>query len=183
MNYLEGVKTVVEFIVQAKGGITASELVEAAKDESSPAHGAFEWDDAIAGHEHRLSQARKYLRTVSVSYRSAESREVLVCVPRRAEIVADRSEPDDDPCFDERGRQGQYRPISAVVADPDALASAERQFISIIASAARALRQLREAAIAASRADLIENIDLTETDLSTIAHRMIVKPTSNRPRV
>lgn len=169
MNYLEGVKTVVEFIVQTKGGITASELVEAAKDEMSPAHCAFEWDDAIAGHEHRLSQARKYLRTVSVSYRSAESSEVLVCVPKRADS-------------DDESKQGQYRPISAVVADPDAYAAAERQFVSIIESAGRALRQLREAAIAEKRAERIADIDLTGADLFAIVNRMGGRSIAHQPR-
>lgn len=163
MNYLEAVKQVVEFIVHEKGGITASELVEAARDEDSPAHDAFEWDDAVAGHEHRLSQARKYLRVVSVRYRSGETSEALVCVPKRSD---DESE----------SRQGQYRPISVVVVDPDAYALAERQFVSIIGSAGRALRQLRDAAIAAKLVDRIADIDLTRIDLATIESRMLPKP-------
>jgi hypothetical protein len=46
---------------------TAAQVVEAATSVDSPIHGMFEWDDALAGHEYRLEQARLYIR--SISYR------------------------------------------------------------------------------------------------------------------
>jgi hypothetical protein len=36
-------------------------VVEAARDEASPLHEHFEWDDTAAAHQHRLLQARKLI--------------------------------------------------------------------------------------------------------------------------
>ena len=43
------------------GGITAEQIVEAAKDVNSPLHKEFQWDDSVAAHQYRLHQARTML--------------------------------------------------------------------------------------------------------------------------
>ena len=45
------------------GEISPQQLVEDAADENSPFHEDFEWDDEKAGHEFRLHQARKTIRS------------------------------------------------------------------------------------------------------------------------
>lgn len=45
---------------------TAREVVEAARPEDSPLHPAFEWNDAVAADEHRLSQARCMIRSLRI---------------------------------------------------------------------------------------------------------------------
>lgn len=43
-----------------------SDVVEKAKDESSEMHSCFEWDDAVAGHKYRLSQAGNMVRQLVI---------------------------------------------------------------------------------------------------------------------
>jgi hypothetical protein len=50
------------------GSLTAGNVVRAASSEDHPLHGRFEWDDSIAGHKYRLSQARALIRTVHEPY-------------------------------------------------------------------------------------------------------------------
>ena len=42
-------------------------VVERARDPGNPLHALFEWDDAVAGHQHRLATARMIIR--SITYR------------------------------------------------------------------------------------------------------------------
>jgi len=44
-----------------QGRITAEKLVTAASNPRHPMHRDFLWDDAAAGHQHRLNQARTYI--------------------------------------------------------------------------------------------------------------------------
>ena len=43
------------------------DVLDSARRESSPLHSMFEWNDTIAAHEHRLSQARGILRYIVVT--------------------------------------------------------------------------------------------------------------------
>src|SRR5690606_11240128 len=44
------------------GELRPSAVVEAARDKRNPLHSQFEWDDKVAAHEYRLSQARALIR-------------------------------------------------------------------------------------------------------------------------
>lgn len=60
-------KIIGEFVDDECGGqITAAEFVEKAEAGSSPLHPYLEWDDSVAAHEHRLTQARYALRSVVI---------------------------------------------------------------------------------------------------------------------
>jgi len=48
------------------GSLTPAVVVTAATPPSSPLHGAFEWRDSIAAHQHRLNQAMNLMRSVEV---------------------------------------------------------------------------------------------------------------------
>ena len=48
------------------GDLQASAVVEDARDEASPLHPLFEWDDAKAAEQQRLDRAREVIRTVRV---------------------------------------------------------------------------------------------------------------------
>lgn len=50
----------------ARTGGAAEDLLEEASDPSSPAHAAFNWNDAEAAHAHRLEQARYYWRSFEI---------------------------------------------------------------------------------------------------------------------
>jgi hypothetical protein len=49
------------------GRITAEQLVEAARDESSPLHDYFEWDDTAAAHQWRVTQARTLIGSATLN--------------------------------------------------------------------------------------------------------------------
>lgn len=51
-----------------EGRVTPADLVAAATPKRSPIHDDFEWDDAVAAHQHRLRTAGTYLRHIKVVY-------------------------------------------------------------------------------------------------------------------
>jgi flagellar basal body rod protein FlgC len=60
-------KAILEEIAAKKNGVLLPEdLLDEAKDPAHPMHLRFEWDDAKAGHAHRLTQARGIIRSVKV---------------------------------------------------------------------------------------------------------------------
>lgn len=50
-------------------GLTPVLVVNTARDPQHPLHGHFEWDDARAGEQYRLQQARSLIRSFKVVYR------------------------------------------------------------------------------------------------------------------
>lgn len=86
------------------GVLEAEDVVESARSADSPLHRFFEWDDAKAAHQHRLSQARRLIRMVtvvtktetveitSVAYARDPARErgyLSIAEPREEEVAAD----------------------------------------------------------------------------------------------
>ena len=53
-------------IAEKHGKLTPDFVVEEAKNPDSVLHDLFEWDDGIAGHQHRISQARQIITSVRV---------------------------------------------------------------------------------------------------------------------
>lgn len=51
---------------QHEGAITPVQVVEDAKQPSSPIHGEFEWDDAVAGEKWRLQTARQLVNNLVI---------------------------------------------------------------------------------------------------------------------
>lgn len=56
----------------ASGDCTPQALVEVARDPASHLHKYFEWDDAKAAEQYRLTQARYYLRSINIEYVTEE---------------------------------------------------------------------------------------------------------------
>lgn len=52
--------------------ITPEAVVDAARDQTSPLHDQFEWDDSVAGEAYRLQQARALIKRVTVSVTRAD---------------------------------------------------------------------------------------------------------------
>src|SRR5258708_39882202 len=61
-------KTELLAIRDEHGKLTAALIVEEAAAEDHPLHGRFEWDDSVAGHKYRLTQARQLIRVVRETY-------------------------------------------------------------------------------------------------------------------
>lgn len=56
--------------LEQRGTLTPDAVVADAEKTTSPLHGLFEWDDAVAAREHRLDQARQIIREVLVTVRT-----------------------------------------------------------------------------------------------------------------
>jgi len=52
---------------ESGGKLKPAAVVENAKNEGSPLHPFFTWDDSEAAHQHRLDQARKLIKNVIVT--------------------------------------------------------------------------------------------------------------------
>lgn len=65
--------------IHDSGGLTPQRMVGMARDPEHPLHPEFEWDNEVAGEQHRLAQARKLIRRVRIVYRvDKEGRNVSV---------------------------------------------------------------------------------------------------------
>lgn len=87
-------------MIDAYGGVTASMVLNDAKNKTSPLHGFFQWDDAKAAHEHRLQQARTLIKRYNVTVTKPEDR--IYHVP--AVILKSGEE-----------KEGVYKPLRAIV--------------------------------------------------------------------
>ena len=58
-----------------RDGLPPREIVDMARDRKSLLHDEFEWDDKIAGEEHRMEQARRLVRAISVTFVHGERQE------------------------------------------------------------------------------------------------------------
>ncbi len=78
-----------EQIEREEGAINPAILVDKSRDQQSPTHECFEWNDSIAAEEYRVVQAREVMRfIVTVAEAEEEPREV-----RAFYSVADKTEP------------------------------------------------------------------------------------------
>jgi hypothetical protein len=59
---------IIELAKQNSGHITAEQVVAAARDENSPLHDYFDWDDTTAAEKYRLMQGRTLIRTVRYEF-------------------------------------------------------------------------------------------------------------------
>lgn len=83
--------------------ITPPMVVSAAKQKRSVLHGCFTWDDSVAAHKHRLSEARMILRSIIVSNEPEETEQPKQMV-RAYENVA-------------VGEERAYVPIDTILQD------------------------------------------------------------------
>ena len=66
MSTMEIRRQAIKALEDAQGRTTAEQLVQAASSADHPMHPDFEWDDAVAGHLHRLDSARRIIASVTV---------------------------------------------------------------------------------------------------------------------
>lgn len=64
----EGIRAALLALYEAHDGmLSAREVVEAARDNASPLHDEFEWDDDMAAEQYRLAQAGMLIRRVKLT--------------------------------------------------------------------------------------------------------------------
>lgn len=129
-----------ERIYETNGVLTPEAVVDDARPDDAPLHSHFEWDDALAGEQYRLVQARHLIRTVTVEAPSSALR-----VPQQVRMFHNVS--GDEP--------GQYVSLRALTQAPaladEVLAQAEREWRALKAkySALRGFLQMVEKDLAA----------------------------------
>lgn len=126
MSSTNDVVTALSRLYETAGYLTASAVVEAARDPSSPLHGEFEWDDSEAAVRYRLYQARTLIRRVRLLYVGGQSQTVHHVPIKCAE-----------------GNEGKYLVVSDLVKDEDAQARALDAASRYLDGAIRRLQELR----------------------------------------
>ena len=104
MTQLEALKE----IAKRDGGLLRpAAVVDAARDEKSPLHGAFEWDDTEAAQKYRLLQAQSLIRSFKVEIeRNGQTHTVPVFVGVSTDRTGDKA-------------NNPYRLLEQVVEKPD----------------------------------------------------------------
>lgn len=111
MTQLEALKA----IAKRDGGLLRPQaVVDAARPEDSPLHGAFCWDDTEAARLYRLDQAQRLIRSFKIEI---ESDGESIDVPAFINVSIDRTGGKDD---------NPYRLTADVVKSEDLLAVAEK---------------------------------------------------------
>ena len=138
-------KNIIDAIVllqNERGELTATAVVEAARDPESVLHGHFEWDDTKAAEAHRLDQARSLIRSVTVQVRLGS---LQVAVPA---YVRDPGK--------EGGAEG-YRNVAQLRTETDL---AREAIVSEFKAVASRLQRARR---------LAQVLSIPETDIDDIA--------------
>ncbi|WP_282847216.1 hypothetical protein [Microbacterium oxydans] len=100
------------------GTLTPTNLLEAARDEQSPLHHRFEWDDSTAAEKYRLVQAGELIRKVKITYSDSHDQPQEV----RAFLVV-REVTDED-----GAATAAYVPTEEAMTDPFTSALLLREF-------------------------------------------------------
>ena len=131
MTQLEALKE----IARRDGGLLRpASVVDAARDEKSPLHGAFEWDDTEAAQKYRLLQAQSLIRSFKVEIeRNGQTYTVPVFVGVSTDRTGDKA---DNP----------YRMLEQVVEKPDLMAVAVRDALDQLEALRKRYAHLQELA-------------------------------------
>lgn len=105
------------------------DVVRESKKVKAPLHDQFEWNDAEAGHEYRLIQARTLIRSVQV-IRSKDKEPVSQFVHVRMNPI----------------KESYYQDMNTVARSPDEYELALAEALSRLYGAQRAVEELRECA-------------------------------------
>jgi len=140
--------------------LRASDVVEHARDKTSPLHGEFEWDNKKAGHEYRLQQARTLIRAVVVTAPGADGKPVvidrLIHVPP---VQAEQPTP--------TSREGVYVRLSEIVTNQDKFARALMALVAAVNRAKAAAQEVQDAASGSADGDRLARIAMAITALET----------------
>ena len=69
---MEEIANALKQLEDRKGRLLARDVLDAARDPSSPLHGCFEWDDGRAAEAYRLEQARELIRSIQADVTTQE---------------------------------------------------------------------------------------------------------------
>lgn len=112
-----------EKITRSGGSVTAQSFLDFSRDENSPTHEMFEWDDSIAAEKYRLQQASNIICHLECT------EEVYESEPIEIELEEGTAEPVDSMHFRSAyvnvakrsavGRKAEYVPIAVAMSKED----------------------------------------------------------------
>ncbi len=157
LTNIEIVSAEVQKIIDKHGKVTPSKILDIAKNPKSRLHACFEWDNAKAAGEHRLLQARGYIKKVRIIFEG--KKEQLIHIP--VSVLEDT-------------REGEYKPVSAVVRNQTEFEIAYAEALSHFRAAERNLRLLTKSVENEDHASLIslamKSLSTAETAIRQIVH-------------
>jgi len=118
------------------GELIKTDIIEAARPESSPLHGAFTWDDTKAAHQFRLNEARQLVRAI-VTMDDESGEEVRAFWPVRLLVTNE----DDEP-----RAERYYQSVKVISQHPQEYQSALKMALMELESAEITLQQLKRIA-------------------------------------
>ena len=86
------------------GSVTRENFLEAARDETSPTHSLFEWDDAKAAEKYRVDQSGRILGNLRITVTDDNNEEIQVHAVYNVKSTNEKA---------------QYRSFNVVMCDPD----------------------------------------------------------------
>lgn len=134
MSIKSAIEQAVNEIYQRDGEVKPSVLVETAKPKDHPAHDAFEWNNAKAGHEYRMMQARQWIKRVHITINGEAERLFHITL---------NPETDEDA---ERELEGCYKPASVIVQSVDEFDIALKQLRHQVQTARESYEYLKKKA-------------------------------------
>lgn len=113
-------------IYQQTGKVDAQEIVNRARDQKSPLHAAFEWEDGEAGKQFRLWQARNMAGSLVIVYRKPDGE----LTPKTRALIRIQPRADDPALDDETAAALEprtYLPVATVMDSAELRRRYERQ--------------------------------------------------------
>jgi hypothetical protein len=89
MKFTDEEKQAIISLESKQGKLTPQQVLEAARDEESPLHRFFEWDDSTAAEAYRVEQARDLIKKVKVIIQYEETEIKLPRYMRDIEMESD----------------------------------------------------------------------------------------------
>lgn len=148
-------------------GLTPQAVVDAARPESSPMHGAFTWDDSVAAEKYRLGEASYLISAIVIVPDDTEPEEISVVIEESPRAFHNVRPEALDEVAEEHGpetRRGVYQPHEDVMRDPYLRAQLLGQAMSSLTAWARKYRHLDELRKVIEAADQVAaQLELPET--------------------
>lgn len=135
--------------LEAQDALSSENLVEVSRPESAPLHGAFDWDDAVAGENWRKFQAGTIIRSLVIV---SETDDGVPAEPVRAFFSIKLTEPN-------------FESLHVIIRDQDKYADLLKTAIRELQAFSRKYRTLKELAPVTEAIDQLR-FDLNNSDAS-----------------
>ena len=135
--------------LEVQDALSSENLVEVSRPKSAPLHGAFDWDDAVAGENWRKFQAGTIIRSLVIV---SETDDGVPAEPVRAFFSIKLTEPN-------------YESLHVIIRDQDKYADLLKTAIRELQAFSRKYRTLKELAPVTEAIDQLR-FDLNDSDAS-----------------